>query len=253
MSGRESVNTDGGQEYQSKKVSINGQTVTLYSSNGQTWFSSPEEIPEVMARLDNTRILLNDPKGEAAPLPPKATSAKYRIRGPKPRPILQQDGRAITGTPVDPISASSVEVKMGDTALEVVNNARKGEGHSAGASRKGESRAERKKLVAPVSTGPKPVKVAATKAAPADSKVAAKVKAESATPKKVAAAKATKEAKPSTTPEKAASVVGKSGAKKATPTKDVPKSVAPKSVTPKKGSVAKKPASKKASASKKKG
>lgn len=160
MSVQDSSSGEGRQEYLSKKVSINGQTVTLYSSNGQTWFSSPEEIPEVMARLDNTRVLLNDPKGEAAPvIAPKPTSAKYRTRGPKPRPILHQEGGPITGTPVEPISSSALEVKVGQESLEVVSRSARQGGQSSSSARKAEPDQQYKKLVAPVSTGPKPLKV----------------------------------------------------------------------------------------------
>jgi len=128
------------QEYLTKKVTINGQFVTLYSLNGQTWLSSPEEIPEVMARLDNARVTLNDPaqQGEAAaageepapagdkkagekkagekeksaaPVIPPSIGSKYRLKGPKPRPILKQNGMVFRGTPVEPFSASAVQVK----------------------------------------------------------------------------------------------------------------------------------------------
>jgi hypothetical protein len=134
-------------EYMSKKVIINGQPVTLYSRNGLTWLSSPEEIPDVMARLENTRVLLNDlksdkdakeakgekgEKGEksaeknadqevALPAAQKPTAARYRMKGPKPRPILRQDGVAITGTPVPvaQLSSSSVQMKVADEETEV--------------------------------------------------------------------------------------------------------------------------------------
>lgn len=105
------------QEYLSKKVLVNGQFVTLYSINGQTWLSSPEEIPELMARLENARIMLANPEkaeGEAPPAKapttdaqaPKVAQNKYRMKGPKPRPILKQGGVVIKGTPIEPISAS---------------------------------------------------------------------------------------------------------------------------------------------------
>lgn len=105
------------QEYLSKKVLVNGQFVTLYSINGQTWLSSPEEIPELMARLENARIMLTNPEkpeGEAPPAKapttdaqaPKVAQNKYRMKGPKPRPILKQGGVVIKGTPIEPISAS---------------------------------------------------------------------------------------------------------------------------------------------------
>jgi hypothetical protein len=146
MSNRESNSSESNSGYMRKKVMVNGQPVTLYSKNGQTWLSSPEEIEDVMARLDNTRSLLGDLKAEAAGKDAAAdkkdksdksdkggkgqgtedTSAamasknsttvvgRYRMKGPKPRPILRQDGVAITGTPVAPISASQVQMKVGD-------------------------------------------------------------------------------------------------------------------------------------------
>jgi hypothetical protein len=236
MSVRSSSSDDNSQEYLSKKVSINGQTVTLYSSNGQTWFSSPEEIPEVMARLENTRILLNDPKGEAAPLPPKATSAKYRLRGPKPRPILQTEGGPIKGTPVEPISSSTVEVKMGGESVEVVSQPGKG-GSRAG---KAEPAKPHKKLVAPVSTGPKPPKVPVAKAV-----VGASSKA--VAPKKIAASKTTQVAKAevaSQSQKRTKAQISKPVTKKAGQTaaaaKASPKRAAPKKPAVKKGSAVKK-------------
>jgi hypothetical protein len=139
MANRETHSAELPPTYLSKKVMVNGQPVTLYSKNGLTWLSSPEEIEDVMARLDNTRILLNDVKGEktekdkkdeksdtggkekAADEPSLAVAsqkptagARYRMKGPKPRPILKQDGVAIMGTPVAPISASTVQMKVGD-------------------------------------------------------------------------------------------------------------------------------------------
>ncbi len=189
MSVRDSSSGDSSHEYLSKKVSINGQTVTLYSSNGQTWFSSPEEIPEVMARLDNTRVLLNDAKGEAPAIAPKATSAKYRMRGPKPRPILQQEGGPITGVPVEPISSSAVEVKSGGESLEVVSKPFKESSQTSTPSRKAEPVRQHKKLVAPVSTGPKPIKAPVVKAA------AATAKTKDSSVKKVAAVKGSQEPK----------------------------------------------------------
>jgi len=114
------------QEYLSKKVLVNGQFVTLYSINGQTWLSSPEEIPELMARLENARIMLTNPekpegeaqstkpaKPQAAEAPaPKVIQNKYRMKGPKPRPILKQGGVVIKGTPIEPISASNTVVSF---------------------------------------------------------------------------------------------------------------------------------------------
>jgi len=106
-------------KYLIKTVLINGQNVTLYSTNGQTWLSSPDQLPEVMERLENARVLLNDPKGEGATMPPKPTAARYRMKGPKPRPILQPDGSLKYPDPV-PISASETEVRVGATGVEVI-------------------------------------------------------------------------------------------------------------------------------------
>jgi hypothetical protein len=142
MANREPNSSELSPTYLSKKVLVNGQPVTLYSKNGITWLSSPDEIEDVMARLDNTRILLNDVKGDkpdkdkkddksdkrdtggkeqSADEPALAVAsqkptagARYRMKGPKPRPILKQDGVAIMGTPVAPISASTVQMKVGD-------------------------------------------------------------------------------------------------------------------------------------------
>lgn len=118
------------QKYISKKVMINGQFVTLYSVNGQTWLSSPEDIPALMERLENARVTLNAAKklaeGEEAKVakpedkdkkkapeaPERELSTKYRAKGPKPRPILRQDGVVIQGTPIEPISASGTVISF---------------------------------------------------------------------------------------------------------------------------------------------
>lgn len=143
MANRETHSAELPPTYLSKKVMVNGQPVTLYSKNGLTWLSSPEEIEDVMARLDNTRILLNDVKGEKSEKDKKddkgdtggkeksadepalavasqkpTAGARYRMKGPKPRPILKQDGVAIMGTPVAPISSSTVQMKVGDEEAE---------------------------------------------------------------------------------------------------------------------------------------
>lgn len=139
MATRETHSAELPPTYLSKKVMVNGQPVTLYSKNGLTWLSSPEEIEDVMARLDNTRILLNDVKGDKSEKDKKddkgdtggkeksadepalavasqkpTAGARYRMKGPKPRPILKQDGVAIMGTPVAPISSSTVQMKVGE-------------------------------------------------------------------------------------------------------------------------------------------
>lgn len=137
MSAPESSSSDQSQSYLSKRVMINGQFVTLYSANGQTWLSSPEDIPNTMARLDNPRNPLTEGKGEdgekkgakeqagakekeAAPAP-KPLGSQYRMKGPKPRPVLRQGGKVVEGTPIEPVSASSVNIKgAADTALPTV-------------------------------------------------------------------------------------------------------------------------------------
>ena len=131
-------------KYISKKVMINGQYVTLYSSNGQTWVSSPEDIPALMERLDNARITLNtaqkvaegegsktakpeakktdeqDPKVKEQP--ERVLQTKYRVKGPKPRPILRQDGLVIKGTPISPISASSTVLSFSSDQGDAVED-----------------------------------------------------------------------------------------------------------------------------------
>jgi hypothetical protein len=115
----------------SKKVVINGQTVTLYSLNGVTWLSTPDQLSDTMARLDNTRILLHDPKtGEvtAAPAPapaPKATAARYRMRGPKPRPILQPDGTLAPVVEREPVAATETQVQITHQEIQVVRDPKK--------------------------------------------------------------------------------------------------------------------------------
>ena len=143
MTTQDQVSNGESGEYLSKKVIVNGQFVTLYSSNGHTWLSSPEELPEVMARLENIRISMTDLKGQvvgpgakgeakgaeatgsdvkgegekppvaSAPSEPVISNpSKYRMKGPKPRPILRQGGVAVKGISVEPFSASTVQVKV---------------------------------------------------------------------------------------------------------------------------------------------
>jgi hypothetical protein len=109
------------QSYMTKKVVLGGQTVTLYSVNGITWLSSPDQLPETMARLENARILLTDPKAAeaAAAAAPKATTARYRMKGPKPRPILQPDGTLLPPTErlIPPATETQVKVEAGKVEL----------------------------------------------------------------------------------------------------------------------------------------
>ncbi len=148
------------QKYISKKVMINGQFVTLYSVNGQTWLSSPEDIPALMERLENARVTLNaaeklaegeeakvakpevEEKKEASVAPEKGLSTKYRVKGPKPRPILRQDGVVIQGTPIDPISASS-------TVMSFSSDVKDDQGSSSIASTKA-GKNKGPKIIAPV-------------------------------------------------------------------------------------------------------
>lgn len=135
MTSQESSSSSQGQQYLSKKVKVNGQFVTLYSVNGLIWLSSPEDLENTMDRLDSTRVSFNDQKGErnekdakdakdskdakgdkgeqpAAPAP-KMASSQYRMKGPKPRPILRQGGKAVEGPPIEPPSAAAVNMKTG--------------------------------------------------------------------------------------------------------------------------------------------
>ena len=115
-------------QYLTKKVVLNGQTVTLYSANGVTWLSSPDQLPDVMARLENTRILLTDPKAAAEqgitpqPAAPKAPGARYRMKGPKPRPILQPDGTLLPPTERAPVAATDTKVSLSSEGVEVLDD-----------------------------------------------------------------------------------------------------------------------------------
>ena len=255
MATQESSSGEQNQQYLSKRVMINGQFVTLYSLNGQTWLSSPEDIPDTMARLDNTRITLTEEKegskdeksakdkgdkgekGEKpAPAPvPKAPGSQYRMKGPKPRPILRQGGKVVEGTPIEPVSASSVNIKGAmDAALPQVKLSPMEQGLRRG------------KIVAPIAQrrpGKPKVAPPAKKAAPLVGKtVDAKGKAAVVPPQKLA--------KGAKLPLKGA----KKGKKVAPPVKAAPAKVAKPAPAPKKKAmkpvkvakkVAKKPAPKK--------
>ncbi len=231
MNFRDTNGDSGDGKYLSKRVMINGQFVTLYSANGNTWVSSPEEIPALMERLDNARITLAPgekvAEGEPSAAPakaqpaeddkaaaPKVLQTKYRMKGPKPRPILRQGGIVIKGTPVEPISASnaaltfSSDVDRDEEESGSKHKASKTSGKAgAPASKvtKGKQDASRKKMIAPVLQRPaaaKPqangTKVAAkaskaVKSAPvkAPVKPVSKVAAKSASKASAAASRAT--------------------------------------------------------------
>lgn len=251
-------------QYLSKRVMINGQFVTLYSTNGVTWLSSPEDLQDTMARLENTRVTLGDvkpgegdeksdksEKGEkgdkgakaekvAAP-PPKLPGSQYRMKGPKPRPILRQGGKVVEGTPIEPVSASSLNMKgAADATLPTVKFSPMEQGLRRG------------KIVAPLAQRrPGKVKEALAKAkkGAVPSKVAAPVPAKQLPPTKAPIAAKKKGVIPPA-PVKAAKVsapaskVAKAG-KATPPVKKVAKAapVAKKAVKAKKV-VAKKPAAK---------
>lgn len=178
---RQIMNTQDGskggkeQEYLSKRVLVNGQFVTLYSINGQTWLSSPEEIPELMARLENARIMLANPEkpegesqqAKAAPAEapaPKIVQNKYRMKGPKPRPILKQGGVVIKGTPIEPISASGTVVSFShdqEIAEETSASSKVGRAGSQKTKLTAKAKNNSPKHIAPVLAAPGKVKKAA--------------------------------------------------------------------------------------------
>jgi hypothetical protein len=269
MSAQDSTSGDQSQQYLSKRVMINGQFVTLYSVNGVTWLSSPEDIPDTMARLDNTRVTLSDekaPEGEkpkddkadkdakaekAAAPAPKPPGSQYRMKGPKPRPILRQGGKVVEGTPIEPVSASAVNIKgAADVSLPQVKLSPMEQGIRRGKivapiaqRRPGKPKVTpppSKKVAAPPAKVVAPAKGKAPAAAPAKPAVQAKlakgVKApphntekgkKVSAPVKVAAGKAVAS---KAAPAKASKVAPKKVAKPGKPTKKV----APKKVVAKK-------------------
>ena len=278
MSAQDSSSSDQSQQYLSKRVMINGQFVTLYSVNGVTWLSSPEDIPNTMARLDNTRITLTEEnasegdkgkgekgekgdkgeKGEktekAAAPPPKTPGSQYRMKGPKPRPILRQGGKVVEGTPIEPISASSVNIKgAADVAVPQVKLSPMEQGLRRGKivapiaqRRPGKPKVTpppAKKVVAP----PAPVKGKAPVAAPAKPSAPAKL----AKGMKIAPQKMQKDTKVVAAAKVAPVKAASSKAAQAKVSKVAPKKVAKpakaaKKVAPKKA-VAKRSASKSSS------
>jgi hypothetical protein len=250
-------------KYISKRVMINGQFVTLYSANGQTWLSSPEDIPALMERLDNARVTLNTAdkvaEGEAAKVaepeaktkpedktkkepqqeaPERALSAKYRMKGPKPRPILRQDGVVIKGTPIEPISASA-------TVMSFSSDVKNGEeGKASGKAAKGtkSSKIKEAKLIAPIVS--KKVAKPAAKPVVAPSKGAGKVASKSIAASAVAKSKSAKQSPKVANPIKqtaSAKVVAQKQSKKAAAPKVTKKA---KATTSKSAKPAKKVASK---------
>jgi hypothetical protein len=201
MNFRDSSQATSEKKYISKKVLINGQFVTLYSVNGQTWLSSPEDIPALMERLENARVTLNtaekvaeaeDAKVPAASAeskdkkekkpeaeqPERVLSTKYRMKGPKPRPILRQDGVVIKGTPIEPISASSTVMGFSSDLSKDAKN----DGAKSVQSAKS-SRDKAPKIIAPVASK-KPVKSSVKAAA---GRASAKLKKNTAKDVKLAA------------------------------------------------------------------
>lgn len=222
MNFRESSGESVDGKYLSKRVMVNGQFVTLYSANGQTWVSSPEEIPALMDRLDNARVSLTpgekvaegepaaapvnpEPVEEEKPVVQKALQTKYRMKGPKPRPILRQGGVVIKGTPVEPISASNTALSFSSDVGDEPESNSKREGKAGTKARgskestqaadsvksaKGKQVSSHKKMIAPVLRKPVAAKPAAAKQLHLKSK--SPVKAEKATPGKIAAKQAAK-------------------------------------------------------------
>ncbi len=208
MNFRDSNGDSSDGKYICKRVMVNGQFVTLYSTNGQTWLSSPEDIPALMERLENARITLNpEEKGaegeggkvaakesaaedDKAAAAPKPLQTKYRIKGPKPRPILRQGGVVIRGTPIEPISASSASISFSsDSEYEAEDDksarspkdklkdkqGKKLAGATDATKRaKGGAKSDHKKLVAPVLQKPLAAKAAKAKSAVVQDKSASK-------------------------------------------------------------------------------
>jgi hypothetical protein len=277
MNFRDSNGESSNGKYISKRVMINGQYVTLYSVNGQTWLSSPEDIPALMDRLDNARITLNtgekvaegeptaapaksEPVEEEKAAPQKVLQTKYRMKGPKPRPILRQGGIVIRGTPIEPVSASNATMSFSsdnehqaenDAKVRALKSGSKGKAPKRddvqSKSTKDKPSSAHKKLVAPVLQKPitakqakkEKLEAAAKEKAAAALKSAKKPTMPAATPKTLKATKDTKGA------------AVKTGASKNVPVKKkaVVAAVSKKAVIKK---AAVKKASKKAKATKKK-
>lgn len=156
-----------GGDYLTKQVLLNGQFVTLYSLNGHTWLSSPEDIPALMERLENERIALfngekapeaedskNKESEKTAEKSNAAPSTKYRMKGPKPRPILEQNGKTFKGPAVEPVSASNTVMKFSSDLPESEAH-RKAKTNTGG---KALSKSKVKKLLSEVTDLPKKAK-----------------------------------------------------------------------------------------------
>jgi hypothetical protein len=85
--------------YMTKTVKVGGNIVTLYSINGMTWLSRPEDLPSTMERLENSRITLNDPKGEGSATSPlqKPTREQFGPRGVRGAPPTRIVGDSAVG------------------------------------------------------------------------------------------------------------------------------------------------------------
>lgn len=248
MNARDTNQDSGEVKYITKKVTVNGQFVTLYSSNGQTWVSSPEDIPSLMERLENARITLNtagkaaegegpgkvakpaepeEAKGQA----PKVVQAKYRMKGPKPRPILRQGGKVIQGTPIEPISASSATLGFSsDVESEAPTKAKASSAHAGASAKAGKNKQgpARKKMIAPVLGKPPGAKIAKAKLAPSakpakdvSTKIAPQVAKKVAKPQKGARVAATEASNKKAPPKKEQPIKKSAAAKKTAAQKKV--------------------------------
>jgi len=173
---------NGGGDYLTKQVLLNGQFVTLYSLNGHTWLSSPEDIPALMDRLENERMALfngekasqtdesKEKEGEkSAEKSNAAPSTKYRMKGPKPRPILEQNGKIFKGPAVEPVSASDMVMKFSSDLPE-------GEApRKSSASAKALTKSKVKKLLSEVTDTPGKVKKGGARKSTAKQKSSDKV------------------------------------------------------------------------------
>ena len=73
-------------KYLTKQVSLGGEVVTLYSINGITWLSTPDQLPDLMARLENSRITLTDVKSEDGGEKGAAEKERFRPSGARGTP-----------------------------------------------------------------------------------------------------------------------------------------------------------------------